>query len=205
MGWALTSGRGCRSCQSTQQNTSAGLKSRNLTVCGCLTLRSCSTLWPHCFPMRTAFVLHCGMWSDEADAVVLKCFPSLCLGFKLFGGVVIRGRQIFGYSTFWLRPHSLCWDDAVGLCPSLPLRWGFSQLSLFHLLLSMSLPLPLRLTDLDLAAVLSKCETEFGCDMLLGHYSSSWRYMCRDRQCLAVLVRPRNSDSSTKEFTQRAT
>lgn len=41
------------------------------------------------------------------------------------------------------------------------LRWGFSQLSLFHLLLcvhqAISPPLPLWLTDLDLALVLSKC------------------------------------------------
>lgn len=42
-----------------------------------------------------------------------------CLGLKLFGGVVIRGRQIFGYSTIWLRR-----DDGVWLGP---LKWGLSS------------------------------------------------------------------------------
>lgn len=42
----------------------------------------------HCFEMLSAFFF--------------------CLGLKLFGGVVIRGRQIFGYSTIWLRR-----DDGV--------------------------------------------------------------------------------------------
>lgn len=131
-----------------------------LPACGCLIRRSCYNIWPHCFPRHTAFVLHCGICPNGAYAVALKCFQILCLGFKLFEGVVIRRRLIFGYSTFWLPPHTLRWDDAVGLCPSPPLRWGFSQLSLFHLLLcvhqAISLSLPLWLTDLDLALGLSK-------------------------------------------------
>lgn len=130
--------------------------------------------------MCIAFVLHCGIWFDGADAIALKCFLHLCLGLKLFGGLVIRGRQIFGYSTIWLQQHSFCLDDAVGLCPSLPLRRSLCQFSLFHLLLSISPPLLLRLTDLDVALVLSKSKKEFGCDMWLGHYSSSWGYMCGD-------------------------
>lgn len=153
--------------------------------------------------MCTAFVLHCGICFDDADAIALKRFLCFCLGLKLFGGLVIRGRQIFGYSTIWLQRHSFCLDDA-GPCPSLPLRRSLSHLSLFHLLLSIS-PLLLRLTDLDVASVLSKCKKEFGCDMLLGHYSSSWGYMCRDWQLLAATVRTKRSDSSTKDFTQRAT
>lgn len=115
----------------------------------------------HSLASLFSFVIHCEICPDEVGALALKCFQCLCLAFKLFEGAVIRGRLIFGYSTFWLQPHTLHWDDAVGLCPSPPLRWGFSQLSLFHLLLcvhqAMSLLLPFWLTDLDLALVLSKC------------------------------------------------
>lgn len=127
----------------------------------CLKPRSCSTLWPHCYPRRTVFVLHYGICPDEAGAVSLKGFQSCCLELELFEGVLIRRRLIFGYSTFWLGPQTRRWDDAVGPCPSPPLRWGFSQLSLCHLLLcvhqAITLSPPLWLTDLDLALVLSKC------------------------------------------------
>ena len=73
------------------------------------------------------------------------------------------------------------------------LRWGFSQLSLFHLLLCVhqaispppSLSLAHRLgSGSGIVQMLGK---EFGCDMLLGHYSGSWRYSCRGWWCLAVL------------------
>lgn len=74
---------------------------------------------------------------DEADAIALKCFLLFfCLELKLFGGVVIRGRQIFGHSTIWLRRDDVF--DWVLLDGALTL------LSLSHLFLSITMPIPLR-------------------------------------------------------------
>lgn len=80
----------------------------------------------------------------ERHASMRQCFQMLsdlfCLGLKLFGTVVIRGRQIFGYSTIWLRQ-----DDVVWLSPTLFLFDGaLTLLTLSHLFLSLS-----RFTKLD--------------------------------------------------------
>lgn len=95
------------------------------------------------------------VWFWNASKVFV--WSSCCLK-----GVLIGERLIFGYSTFWLWPHTQRWDDAVGPCP-FPFL-DEASLSLVYSICfsvcikpSFSLTLPLWLRDLDLALVLSTC------------------------------------------------
>ncbi len=196
----LTFAGGCRTCQSTQQNTRAGSRCTILLLCGCLIHRSCSNSMASLCSKMHSFLLHCGKCPSGARASTLKCLQSLCLEFKLFEGVVIRMRLIFGYSTFWLQPHTLLRHDAAGLRPSLPLRWSFSQLRLLHLLLfvhqAVSASLPLWLTDLDLTLGLSKCRQ----GIWLRHVSGTLlRQLALHVHRLPVLVKMRSSHLGSTE------
>lgn len=136
--------------------------------------------------MCKTFVLHCGLYHDELVAGAQKCFLRLCLWFKLFGGGVIRGRLIFAYSQFRLQSFALHWNDAVGEFPSLHDR-PFILTASLHV--STSPILAYRLV----VVVLSKLEREFGREVLLGHFSSSWCY------CTCVEIGSASDSNSPSE------
>lgn len=140
------------------------------------------------------------LWFWNAPKVFV--WSSCCLK-----GVLIREKLIFNYSTFWLWPHTRWWDDAV-VCALLHLLDEASLSLVYSICFSVCIKQSLSLFP-SLAHRLGSSSgivhmpgKEFGYGMLLGHYSSSWHFICRGRQCLAALVRTRNSDSSSTEFTQ---
>lgn len=108
------------------------------------------------------------------------CGPTLCAGVMPLDSALLRLLDRAPLSLPF-PSASLCASSHLSVCPFMAHRLGSGS------------------------GIVQMPEKEFGCDMFLEHYSSSWHYMCRDWQCLAALVRMRSSDSGTTGFTRRAT
>lgn len=148
-----------------------------------------------------------GRCPDETGVVILKCSQNLCLEFLLF-----EGSSHLEETNIWL--HFGCGPTPGGrmmaLGRGLLHLLDESSLSLvYSICFSVCIKQSLSLFFPSLAHRLG-CSSgivhmpgkEFGCDILLGHYSSSWHFICRGWRCLAALVRTRSGDSGSTEFTQ---